>query len=58
MAILGFAVVQACRFTENDVLCEWIAGANGPEVHTAGGKRAESAHVNPTTGAKTHDSPP
>ena len=37
MAVLGFSVVQACRFTENDVLCEWMAGANGPEVHTPTG---------------------
>lgn len=38
MAVLGLSVVQACRFTENDVLCEWMTGANGPEVHTAGAK--------------------
>lgn len=34
MAVLGFSVVQACRFTENDVLCEWMAGAKDAHLHT------------------------
>lgn len=42
MAILEFSVVLACRFTENDVLCEWMTGANGPDLHTAG---AEDAYL-------------
>ena len=47
MAILGFSVVQACRFTENDVLCEWIAGAKDAHLHTWFQRRGQKPMIHP-----------
>lgn len=47
MAILGFSVVQAYRFTENDVLCEWMAGAKDAHLHTWFQRRGQKGWICP-----------